>query len=191
MKRLVIAAAFFLMSLCFGESLSAQNFAVLGGANIYTTDITKINSGPKIQWHFGFAYKFDLPKGFEFQPALLYNVKGANFNLSDTDLSVGYIELMTSVQWGIDLILFKPFIEVSPFVGYGLNGMGGMKALWKECGNRLEYGVGLGGGLQIWRFQLSARHNWNIGGIMKDMAGSEILEGADFNGTTLSIAYFF
>ncbi len=191
MKRLVVAAAFFLMSLCFGESLSAQNFAVLGGVNFCSSDIKEINSESMTQWHAGVAYKFDLPVGFEIQPALLYNVKGANFKFADTDLRVGYLELMTSIQWGVDLILFRPFVDVSPFIGYGLHGKGNLKSLWQEHGKRLEYGVGLGGGIQVWRFQLAARYNWNFGGLMKDAAGSEFSKDANFVGTTLSLAYFF
>lgn len=186
-----MTAAFILMSLCFGERLSAQNFAVLGGANFYSTNIKEINSGTMTQWHLGVAYRFDLPVGFEVQPALLYNVKGAKLTFADAGLGVGYLELAVSVQWGADLILFRPFVDVTPFVGYGLNGTGGLKALWKEHGNRFEYGVGLGGGLQVWRFQLAARYNWNLGSVMKGDGFGGSLRDASFNGTTLSLAFFF
>ena len=191
MKRFIVAAAFFLMSLCFGEKLFADNFGVVAGANFSTAHIKEIGTESQTQWHFGFAYKFDLPLGFQFQPTLLYNVKGTELDLADVDLSVGYLELMTSVQWGLDLILFRPFLDVSPFIGYGINSMGDLKALWKEGGNRLEYGLGLGGGLQVWKFQLAARYNWNFGGIMKDSGSGKSLNDAKFRGVTLSLAYFF
>ena len=104
---------------------------------------------------------------------------------------MGYLEFMMPVQWGIDLILFRPFLEVAPFVGYGLDSWGDFKSLWKDAGNRLEYGVGLGGGLQIWRFQISARYNWDFGRIMQTTNLTTALKGADFAGATLSLAYFF
>lgn len=186
-----MTAAFLLMSLCFGESLSAQNLAVVGGANFYSTNIKEINSKTMTQWHLGIAYKFDLPVGFEMQPTLLYNVKGANLKFTDVDLSVGYLELAASVQWGVDLILFRPFIDVSPFIGYGLNGGGNLKTLWDEHGKRFEYGVGLGGGLQVWRFQLAAKYNWNFGSLMKGDGLEGAFKDANFSGTTLSVAFFF
>ena len=191
MKQFLAAAALFLMSLCFGDRMSAGNFGVLGGANFYATNIKQINANTVTQWHAGVTYKMNLPLGFHLQPALLYNVKGADLNVSDANLSVGYLELMASVQWGIDLILFRPFIDVSPFVGYGLESCGSLKDLWKEDGNRLEYGAGVGGGLDIWRFQIAARYNWNLGKIMSSAKTFETLKNADFSGVTLSLVYFF
>ena len=66
-----------------------------------------------------------------------------------------------------------------------------------EVGNRFEWGVGIGGGIDIWRFQIAARYNWNFGRIMDATidqlkeASVEGLRSANFNGVTLSLAYFF
>jgi len=163
MKKLIVAAAFFFMSLCFGENMAAGNFGIVGGANFHPSVIREASSKSVTMWHAGLTYKFDLPVGFQIQPALLYNVKATEIKELDTDVfSSGYLELLASVQWGIDLILFRPFLEVCPFIGCGLNMWENTDLSWKEIGGRLGYGVGVGGGLQIWRFQLSARYNWNI-----------------------------
>ena len=191
MRRFIVAAALFLMSLSFGGKLFAGNFGVLGGANFCTTNIAGINAESMTQWHAGLSYKFNLPLGFHLQPTALYSVKGANLNLSEMDFTVGYLELMASVQWGIDLILFRPFIDVSPYMGYAVNSVGDMSSLWKKGGNPLEYGVGVGGGLDIWRFQLVARYNWNFGPIFKSAESYDGLADARFRGVTLSLAYFF
>ena len=191
MKKFIAAAALFLMSLSFGDKLSAGNFGILGGANFCTTSIAGIKSESMTQWHAGLSYKMNLPLGFHIQPTLLYNVKGSDFNLSETDFTVGYLEFMASVQWGIDLILFRPFLDVSPYVGYGVNHAGDLSLAWKEFGNPLGYGVGVGGGLDIWRFQLVARYNWDFGQIFKpDQSVSPVVD-ARFRGVTLSLAYFF
>ena len=191
MKKFIAAAALFLMSLSFGDRLSAGNFGVLGGANFCTTSIAGIKSESMTQWHAGLSYKMNLPLGFHIQPTLLYNVKGSDFNISETDFRVGYLEFMASVQWGIDLILFRPFLDVSPYVGYGVNHAGDLSTAWKEFGNKLDYGVGVGGGLDIWRFQLVARYNWDFGRIFKsDQSVSPVVD-ARFSGVTLSLAYFF
>ena len=191
MKKFIAAAALFLMSLSFGDKLSAGNFGILGGANFCTTSIAGIKSESMTQWHAGLSYKMNLPLGFHIQPTLLYNVKGSDFNLSETDFTVGYLEFMASVQWGIDLILFRPFLDVSPYVGYGVNQAGDLSLAWKELGNPLGYGVGVGGGLDIWRFQLVARYNWDFGQIFKPDQSVSPVVGARFRGVTLSLAYFF
>ena len=183
MRKYIYAAALLMMSLCFGETLSAGNFGVLGGGNFQTYAGGGNGSGTLTQWHAGISYKINLPIGFQLQPALLYNVKSSTAENVPLGLSVGYLELLASMQWGIDLILFRPYVEVCPFAGYGLNGKGALADVWKKDRNRWEYGVGVGGGLQIWRFQLGARYNWNFAGAKP--------EGADFNGVTLSLAYFF
>ena len=191
MKRLFATAALLLMSLSFADRLSAGNFGILGGANFYTSNIKQASAETMTQWHAGVTYKMNLPLGFHFQPSLLYNVKGADFSFANTDLSVGYLELMASVQWGIDLILFRPFIDVSPFVGYGVSSFGDLKNIWDKDGNRLECGAGVGGGLDIWRFQIVARYNWNFGKLMALNSTADVLKNANFGGVTLSLAYFF
>lgn len=191
MKKFVLSAALVIMSLCFSSTASADNFGVLGGVNFYTSSIKGINAKTMTQWHAGVTYKVELPAGFQFQPTLLYNVKGANLNVSQIDLSVGYVEFLASFQWGVDLILFRPYVDVSPFVGYGVNGWGSMKDVWKNAANKLEYGVGLGGGLQIWRFQLAARYNWNLGRLFDDSVEENPFKNANFNGVTLSLGFFF
>ena len=193
MKKFIAAAALFLMSLSFGDRLSAGNFGILGGASFYSANLKEVNAKAVTQWHAGLAYKLNLPLGFHVQPALLYNVKGvdAGQNITSLDLSVGYLELMASVQWGIDLILLRPFVDVSPFVGYGINSWGDLTDLWKNGANKFEYGVGLGGGLDIWRFQIAARYNWNFGRLFKEDLNLDLLKKANFGGVTLSLTYFF
>lgn len=186
MRKWILAAAFILMSLCFGESLSAGNFGVFGGANFHTYRPKEAGMKTLTQWNAGLVYKCNLPLGFQIHPTLMYSVKDATAESVPVDLSVGYLELLASVQWGIDLILFRPYLEVSPFVGYGLNKWSGNKTVW-DAMNKLDYGVGVGGGLQVWRFQVAARYNWSFGQAFTAQKTGNV----DFNGVTLSLTYFF
>lgn len=207
MKRLLAIIAAGLISLAAVSNVNAGNFGVLGGANFSSMSLEELNAGTMTQWHVGMTYKFNLPLGFKIQPILMYNVKGARIGseLLNSDLSVGYLELMASCQWGPDLLLFRPYVEVCPFVGYGINGSwGSVTDIWNGDGlNRAEYGVGLGLGFDIWRFQLTGRYNWNLGSLSaapelseKGLFGAfgqayNKLNDSNFCGFTLTLAYFF
>ena len=118
---------------------------------------------------------------------------------------MGYLEFMASIQWGLDLILLRPFVDVSPFVGYALNGdLGAMSDLWKGDGvNKLDYGLALGAGLDFWKFQLVARYSWNFGNLMKTVDALEDgnlkdkygvykgIKNGNFGGLTVTLGYFF
>ena len=69
--------------------------------------------------------------------------------------------------------------------------------------NRLEYGLGLGGGLEIWKVQVVCRYNWNLGQLF-DASGNaagaadffgnakeSVFNNKNFGGVTLSVALLF
>lgn len=211
-KRIVVFLACALMAFAGHDVLAQSRFGVMGGINFSTSNIKDINKGTMTQWHAGVTYKLDLPLGFSLQPSLLYNVKGAKVGAADTrfDLSMGYLELPVSVQWGPDLLLFRPFLDVTPYIGYALNnkvtGDMDFRNDWKNVTlNRLEYGLGLGIGLEIWRFQVIGRYNWNFGSLYDAKAMydniqdapdtsvkiKEAFSGNNFGGITLSVAFMF
>lgn len=212
--RLIIVAA----TLFAGVALSAQvRFGIIGGATFSTNKFKEISGSTLTNFNAGLTLKFGLPVGFSIQPSLVYNVKGAkaddvtiNNVFNKVDFSVGYVELPVSFQWGPDLLIFRPFVDVTPFVGYAVNskmittpadGDASIeKVSWNDL-NRFEYGVGLGFGLEIWRIQLLARYNWNLGSLYKakeDAAGSNFgqfaekaYNGKSFGGITLTAAILF
>ena len=67
----------------------------------------------------------------------------------------------------------------------------------------MEYGLGLGGGLEIWKVQVVCRYNWNFGQLF-DASGTaadtadffgnakeSVFDGKNFGGVTLSVALLF
>jgi hypothetical protein len=139
-------------------------------------------------------------------------------------MNVGYLELPVSVQWGPDLLVFRPFLDVTPYVGYALHSniktvvddvdlgfdnlnnikdtaMEDVKKGFQNMVNDLEYGLGLGAGLEVWKFQVICRYNWNFGPLVKvtDSEVSEIVQnqikdavkGKNFGGVSLSLTYMF
>ena len=62
---------------------------------------------------------------------------------------------------------------------------------WKDL-NRLEYGIGLGAGLDIWKFQVTGRYCWDLGKVMDfEWEGADTFKGGKNKGFELSLAFIF
>ena len=217
MKRFLTVIALCVMTFWGSHDLKAGDFGIVGGASF--TGIKNISPELTTGYHAGLTYKFHLPYGFAIQPSLLYHMKSslveeAVADLAAFDYKMGYLELPVSFQWGPDLLLFRPFLDVSPFVGYALNNeftatspaaerlSAGFTNKWDGV-NRLEYGLGLGGGLEIWKVQVVCRYNWNFGQLFDtsgkaaataDFIGNakeSVFNDKNFGGVTLSVALLF
>lgn len=216
MKRLITVITLCVMTFWASYTLNARGFGITGGASFI--GVKNIDSESITGYHAGLTYKFDLPFGFAIQPSLLYHMKGSAIadafeSGSSVSLKTGYLEVPVSFQWGPDLILFRPFLDVTPFIGYGLNNsitgsytehMSDFKSKNSWDGiNRLEYGLGIGAGLDLWRLQIIARYNWNFGPLfnnsgrlpsiddMIDEFKSSVVGNGNFGGVTLTVAIMF
>ncbi len=191
------------MTFWSSDALRAGDFGVTGGASF--TGLKDVSKDMATGYHAGITYKFHLPLGFAIQPSLLYHLKSSTVDSalqtgSLAGLDVGYLELPVSFQWGPDLLLFRPFFDVSPFVGYALNNdirhasargvVETMKNKWDGI-NRLEYGLGIGGGLEIWKIQVVARYNWNFGQLFETRSRAISFNDKNFGGVTLTAAILF
>lgn len=135
-------------------------------------------------YHFGVAFKLPLPFGFAIQPELLYQVKGADLGqvvsgekqteeaAQEFTFNSGFAELGVGVQWGLDLVAFRPFIFAKPFIGYQLT-EGEIEKFSEDtekeladAKNKLEYGFSVGAGLDLLEhFQLSVEFFKNLGAL--------------------------
>ena len=184
------------MLLLSAVQLNAQKYGVLAGATF--SNMRGIDNSSKTGWNVGGTVQFRLPLGFSVQPSLLYNTKAAGLELqsAQTELNVSYLELPVSFQWGPDLLLFRPFLDVSPYVGYALSSKcsPASEVLNQE---KLEYGLALGGGIELWRLQLTCRYCWNFGSVLAAELSGDLAEVAgkfdntNFGGVTLSLAFLF
>ena len=212
MKKYIIVVAAVLMA--FATTAGAQvKFGLTAGMNFNSAKISDVKMDAKAGWNVGATLQVDLPLGFSIQPSLVYMHKAAGFEtpaLSSTVLddlkvqvlqTVGSVVLPVSVQWGPDLIVARPFLDVTPYVGYSLTNkvkseFAGIEETVKG-GNGLDYGLGLGAGLNVWKLQAIVRYNWNFGvlGNYKDFTGVDIgnlnTENETYGGITVSLAYFF
>ncbi|MDR2584650.1 MAG: PorT family protein [Prevotellaceae bacterium] len=164
MKKITLC----ILAIFFAIGLSAQtHFGVKAGLNfnsIKDISVSKENvSWNKTGWHAGVLLQAKLPLGLAFQPELLYSVK--NFGAGDHKFDLNYFELPLNLQWGIDLILLRPFVMAAPYVSY-LAKVGGEAKKWEGVKN-LDYGFGLGFGLDVWKIQITGKYNWGFGKLAK------------------------
>ena len=183
MKKLIVIAA----SLLIAASAHAQLGVVAGITSSKSNleeayaDINNVN-----KYHVGITYKLDLGL-IAIQPSIIYNVKGTSMEglkvgslqtgIGQMDYKTGYLEVPVQVQAGINLGLARVYGFAEPFVGYALSNEVSSN-LWKEpqqtwenVKSRLEYGVGLGVGVELIKHvQVAVKYYWNMG----DMYGTEI-----------------
>ena len=181
MKKIFVLAALFASV----AVASAQQFGVKGGLTLSTMNGAAAPKDNKAMalYEAGILYKADLGAGFAIQPALAYQVKGATLKQNnDVTSKTGFVELSVGAQWGPDLLAFRPYVFVEPFIGYGVTGSESLtisgtslsvneinKALQENAKNKLEYGVGAGLGLEIAsHVQLSCQLFQNFGKLYKE-----------------------
>ena len=214
MKKVLFIAALFCSMAAY-----AQQFGVKGGLTLSTVggaDNPKENKDV-VLYEAGVVYKADLGGGFAIQPALGYQVKGAKFQQNSTQNTVesktGFVELSAAAQWGPDLLAFRPYFFVEPYIGYAVTGSESLTnragtsvekintALTKDAKNKLEFGTGAGIGLEITRhIQLSCQYFYNFGKLYnEDQLNKDDLKGIkssyvnlkSYQGIKLTLAVLF
>ena len=184
-----------LVSLLLSASLPAQgSFGIKAGLNYTSFDISN-DVGVEIRsssgFHAGIAYKVKVPLiGLSFQPELLYSQK--NFDIDEGtgthSYKISYAEVPLNIQMGINLLLFRPFVFASPYVSYAISKGGEFSSVDWDSLNRLDYGVGLGAGVELWKLQVSGKYNWS----MKKLNSNQMDIGdAKLKGFQLSVAFLF
>lgn len=218
MKKLlsVLLALMVVSTLSFGQS----KFGIKAGLNFNTLeDVTEsgsVDQAWKNQtgYHFGIAWQFKVPIiGIGIQPELLYSkVKTSLMEASVgtqpfnngfvannittpvlRDVEIDYLTLPINFQLGLDLLILRPFIVVSPYISYALQKGGDLTNQdWDDI-NRFNYGVGAGVGLDIWKLQIMGKYNWGLGKLMTatQTTWEEKYESAKLQGFQLSVAFLF
>ena len=206
MKKILTLVAVAAASLVMASKAHAQ-FGVIAGLTSSKVNANEAVKDAKniVLYHAGLTYKFDLGAGFAIQPSAIYQVKGAKLSsvgeTSGDQLKTGYVEIPLSIQWGPDLMAFRPYVFTEPFIGYQIANFN-KGATFSDVGsdvmNKLEYGFGLGGGLEIAsHIQLSVQWFKNLGTMINDdkaKSGQEWwnqVKGKNFQGIKFSLAILF
>lgn len=218
MKKLLALVAVLFAS----ATLAHAQFGILAGINFSNTNLSATEMWEQAKtvtlFHVGAAYKINMGMGFAIQPALTYEMKGANLEqvksinegLSSLSTKAGYIQLGAGIQWGIDLLVARPFLLVQPFFGYQVTGSEKLNVLnasgeeynnfFKTAKNKLEYGFELGGGVEVVKhIQVSVVWFKNLGylydGDKITDVGAAIIgaykDTKNYSGIKVSVGIFF
>ena len=178
MKKIIMAIA----ALFVAATASAQ-IGISAGLTSSSTTLdgaySDVVSGAVNQYHVGLTYKIGIGNLLAIQPSVLYNVKGSNFNVEDLtstslNFKTGFVEVPVQVQLGFGLgTLARAYALAEPYVGYAITNEVTTKSAiaaaantqqtWDNVKNRLEYGVGVGAGVELLRhLQVSVKYFWTL-----------------------------
>ena len=144
-------------------------------------------------------------------------MQSAGVGILDSNLSIKsqFIELSLGAQMGIDLLVFRPFIMVEPFIGYevdtaptfameGVSLSDDYKQKLSDAKNRLDLGFGVGGGVELLNHvQISVQWFMNAGSMFKEGTFNSSLVGdivanasayqdlTNYHGIKVSLGIFF
>jgi hypothetical protein len=194
------------LMLCFGTAALAQgSFVVKAGLNFNSLQDIKVNNveqawNAQTGFHAGIGAQYRIPLiGLSFQPELLYSRMRSDFG-QVSDQSYGfrldYLEVPLNIQWGINILFLRPYIFASPYVRYALaKGDRLTEVPWEDI-NRFDYGLSLGAGIEIWKFQVSGKYSWSFGQLARDGSfpidsDDWQLDDANFRGFEISVAFLF
>ena len=114
----------------------------------------------------GLAFRVIYPKGFVIQPELLYSQKGCLFSESGVKYKVDYLEMPVRAMYRLHMAEVKPFVFVAPYWAYAIRiaedgEVRGGDVLVNQI-KKLDYGIGVGAGFDVWKVQLSFKYSWGF-----------------------------
>ena len=184
MKKFIVIVA----SLLIAVSAHAQ-FGVVAGITSSSSNlkdaVADVQAQNITQYHVGLTYKLDLGL-IAIQPSIIYNMKGtklnvANIGATELDYKTGYVEVPVQLQAGLNLGVARIYGFAEPFVGYAITNQVNSslakdpQATWNNIKSKLEYGVGLGVGVELIKHvQVSAKYFWNMGEMYGQGTGEDL-----------------
>jgi len=150
------------------SDLVEYRFGVVAGQNVATINNTRGDSFQDAITRFmgGLAAQIIWPSGFMLQPEILYSQKGCIFASNRAKFNVDYIKIPVKAKYRLQAANVKPFAFAAPYVAYAIKmtedgDMLNDNALLDQI-FKLDYGIGVGGGFDVWMLQVSFRYSWGL-----------------------------
>ena len=180
MKKIFVTI---LVMACFISQMDAQiRFGLKAGLNFDTfkTESVSLTHKNSTGWQAGAMLQVMIPViGLGVQPELLYTAK--KLEIDNHQNGIGYFEVPVNLRYEFNLLLLRPFLTAGPYFGYIINTCSETKDIEKS-----EWGLGFGGGLEVWKIHLGLRYSLGI----KDVKVSDVLDVKNRT-FSISLGYLF
>lgn len=209
MLRKLVLSSCLLLAMAFGAQAQLRFGAGLGFTSSKSS-LNDFNTSSLSLYQAGLAVQLNLFNGWAVQTGLNYQVKGLSVEETKDssweavtkafDAKYGYLEVPLQLQWGLDLILLRPYLLAEGFLGYAIKtdagSYRGEDVTHYDDGtfkSRFEYGLAFGAGIELWKLQLSAKYFFNLGGLDKNspVPSSESRSTNNFKGLAITAVWFF
>ena len=177
MKKIILL---FVVMACFLSHSDAQvRFGVKAGLNFDSFNAAKeIEPANSVGWHAGPLLQLIIPGlGLGVQPELLYTSKKID------EKGIGYFDIPINLRYELNLLVVRPYFVAGPYFGYVVNIDESIE--YKVDKDKAAWGIGVGGGLEIWKLQAEMRYSWGMNSI------GTALTDLKNNTFTLSVGYIF
>ena len=149
------------------------HYGVMVGQNIATIKSQNGDSQDVITGLVGgVAFQAVWPKGFVLQPEVLYSRKGCMFTGVGLKYNIDYIEVPVKIMYRLHMAEVKPFAFVAPYGAYAirLTEDGNMTSddKYSSLIKKLDYGIGVGAGFDVWKIQLSFKYSWGFARVTEE-----------------------
>jgi len=120
----------------------------------------------------GLAAQVIWPKGFVFQPEVLYSQKGCMFSGSGLTYGIDYLEVPVKAMYRLHMSHVQPFVFAAPYGAYAFklteNGNITTDDMYSSQIRRLDYGIGVGGGFDVWKIQIAFKYSWGFAQVLSE-----------------------
>ena len=180
MKKLLLSV--FLLSgfVVFSTTNAQAQFAIKGGANFANFNDTDVSADSRTGFMGGVTYDFKIPfSPVSIQPGVFYAQKGVDNSgeLGNGEVKLDYIEVPVVAKFDfiLDNPMFTPNVYFGPYVGFNVNAEaealpnpGGDTDNFDDQVKNTDFGVVVGAGADISRFNLGVRYSAGLSNVAED-----------------------
>ena len=180
MKKLLLSV--FLLSgfVVFSTTNAQAQFAIKGGANFANFNDTDVSADTRTGFLGGVTYDFKVPfSPVSIQPGVFYAQKGVDNSgeLGNGEVKLDYIEVPVVAKFDfiLDNPMFTPNVYFGPYVGFNVNAEAELSGDGGEISGDIDdqvkntdFGVVVGAGADISRFNLGVRYSAGLSNVAED-----------------------
>ncbi len=193
------------------SNLNAQSVIIRGGltiSNMTIKDNFEVYSKDyknKMGFHAGVSFDLPLFAGLSLEPGVQYSAKGFKVKMlnAETIKNLNYVDVPINLRYTLGLGIISVWGSVGPYLGVGINGKSTTEKTTngktntlesdinfgdKELYKILDYGLGIGAGIELKGIILGAYYNVGMANLSNIDIGNHSVKNGVFN-LTLGIRF--